>query len=117
MLREKAVDAFKGLAEESEDESEAEAGFLKPRSKDEKEAEEEDEEYRKFLLEMGGGEAEVRRVLGIGASAYTPTETVDKDVKEEGKKKKKEKKEKKEKKAAGPNKEKKEKADDDFLMK
>ena len=114
MLREKAVDAFKGLAEESDDESEAEAGFLKPRSKDEKEAEEEDEEYRKFLLEMGGGEAEVRRVLGIGASAYTPTETVNEDVKEEGKKKKKEKKEKK---AAGPNKEKKEKADDDFLMK
>lgn len=27
---------------------------------------EDDEEYRKFLLEMGGGEEEVRKILGMG---------------------------------------------------
>lgn len=116
MLREKAVSAFKGLADDSDDEEEAEAGFLKPRTKDEKEAEEDDEEYRRFLLEMGGGEAEVRKILGMGEqAAWTPAEEAEVEVKEDGKKKKKDKKDKKA--LGGADKEKKEKADDDFLMK
>jgi protein KRI1 len=76
-----------------------------------------DEEYRRFLLEMGGGEDEVRKILGIGESAIH-TVRVEEDEDEvtepavaeaaEGKKKKKVKSEE--------SKEKKAKQDDDFLM-
>ena len=113
-LRNEAVSAFKSLAEESEDDEE---GGLVRREKEEVEVDLDDEEYRRFLLEMGGGEDEVRKILGIGESAIH-TVRVEEDEDEdapaadmevtEGKKKKKVKTEK--------SKEKKAKQDDDFLM-
>jgi len=113
-LRNEAVSAFKSLAEESEDDEE---GGLVRREKEEVEVDLDDEEYRRFLLEMGGGEDEVRKILGIGESAIhtirveededEPAPAAETDV-TEGKKKKKVKTEK--------SKEKKAKQDDDFLM-
>ena len=113
-LRNEAVSAFKSLAEESEDDEE---GGLVRREKEEVEVDLDDEEYRRFLLEMGGGEDEVRKILGIGESAIHTVrveEGEDEDAPAadmevtEGKKKKKVKTEK--------SKEKKAKQDDDFLM-
>jgi len=67
------------------------------------------------LLEMGGGEDEVRKILGIGESGIHNVRVEEDEVEEpveaevaEGKKKKKVKSEK--------SKEKKAKQDDDFLM-
>lgn len=116
-LRNEAVSAFKSLADESEDDDE---GGLVRREKEEVEVDLDDEEYRRFLLEMGGGEAEVRKILGIGESAiHTVRVEDDADesasasapVAELGEEKKKKKKVKSEK-----SKEKKAKQDDDFLM-
>jgi protein KRI1 len=114
-LRNEAVSAFKSLADES-DEEDAEGGLVR-REKEEQEVDLDDEEYRRFLLEMGGGEDEVRKILGIGESAIH-TVRVEEDDDEatepvvaevaEGKKKKKVKSEK--------SKERKAKQDDDFLM-
>jgi protein KRI1 len=87
------------------------------REKQEEEVDLDDEEYRRFLLEMGGGEDEVRKILGIGESGIhnvrveEDEEVADEPVEAEvaeGKKKKKVKSEK--------SKEKKAKQDDDFLM-
>ena len=113
-LRNEAVSAFKSLADESEDDEE---GGLVRREKEEVEVDLDDEEYRRFLLEMGGGEDEVRKILGIGESAIhtvrveededEPAPAAETDV-TEGKKKKRVKTEK--------SKEKKAKQDDDFLM-
>jgi protein KRI1 len=113
-LRNEAVSAFKSLADES-DEEDAEGGLVK-REKQEEEVDLDDEEYRRFLLEMGGGEEEVRKILGIGESGIhnvrvEEDEVVDEPVEAElaeGKKKKEVKSEK--------SKEKKAKQDDDFLM-
>ena len=115
-LRNEAVSAFKSLADES-DEGDAEGGLVK-REKEEEEVDLDDEEYRRFLLEMGGGEDEVRKILGIGESGIHNVrveEDEDDEVDQpmeaevaEGKKKKKVKSEK--------SKEKKAKQDDDFLM-
>jgi protein KRI1 len=114
-LRNEAVSAFKSLADES-DEEDAEGGLVK-RVKEEEEVDLDDEEYRRFLLEMGGGEDEVRKILGIGESGIhnvrveEDEEVADEPVEAEvaeGKKKKKVKSEK--------SKEKKAKQDDDFLM-
>lgn len=95
----------------------------------------EDEEYRRFLLDMGGGEAEVRELLKTGATGSgfredTPEgdegvadgRTVKEEKKSrEGKKSKKEKKEKEKEKGNKLSKEertaRKAKEDDDFLMK
>ncbi|OWZ60901.1 hypothetical protein AYX15_06854, partial [Cryptococcus neoformans] len=63
-LRQEAVSAFKTLAEESDDESDEE--FIRKREKDAQEVDENDEEYKKFMLEFGGGEEEVRKILGMG---------------------------------------------------
>ncbi|AAW45496.1 ribosome biogenesis-related protein, putative [Cryptococcus deneoformans JEC21] len=63
-LRQEAVSAFKTLAEESDDESDEE--FIQKREMDAQEVDEDDEEYKKFLLEFGGGEEEVRKILGMG---------------------------------------------------
>ncbi|WWC95448.1 hypothetical protein V866_002312 [Kwoniella sp. B9012] len=114
-LKEEAVSAFKALASDDSDDDGDE--FIKKREKDEGEEDMEDEEYRQFLLEMGGGEAEVRKILGMGDQPISTNleETVEdekgeKDVvlskveKEEIAAKKKAKKEKKAKK------------DDEFLM-
>lgn len=125
-LRAGAISAFKSLAEEDEsegdEEGEDDAGFvLKQRKKEDGELEQEDEEYRRFLLDMGGGEEEVRKILGMGdAPAWRADEKIAESSSVPEKKKKK--------KDAVLNKaeteemkrehqEKKEKADDDFLMK
>ena len=114
-LRNEAVSAFKSLADESEEED-AEGGLVK-REKEEKEVDLDDEEYRRFLLEMGGGEDEVRKILGIGENPVN-TVRIDEDeveaeeaapIEVEGKKKKKKVKSEK-------SREKKAKQDDDFLM-
>lgn len=112
-LRNEAVSAFKSLADESEDDEE---GGLVRREKEEVEVDLDDEEYRRFLLEMGGGEDEVRKILGIGESGIHNVRVDEDEVAHEpvkvevgeGKKKKKVKSEK--------SKEKKAKQDDDFLM-
>ncbi|WVW86838.1 hypothetical protein I302_108893 [Kwoniella bestiolae CBS 10118] len=63
-LQEEAISAFNTLA--SDDDESDDGGFIKKREKDEGEEEMEDQEYRQFLLEMGGGEDEVRKILGMG---------------------------------------------------
>ena len=87
------------------------------REKEEKEVDLDDEGYRQFLLEMGGGEDEVRKILGIGENPVN-TVRIDEDeveaeegapIEAEGKKKKKKVKSEK-------SREKKAKQDDDFLM-
>ncbi|WVR07983.1 hypothetical protein IAU60_005026 [Kwoniella sp. DSM 27419] len=118
-MREEAVSAFKGLADDSDDED-----VIQRRDKDEVEVEQDDEEYRQFLLEMGGGEEEVRKALGMGDQPVTARLTDDDDDEEDGQQpvkqrttaalSKVEKAELKAKKQA--KKEKKAKADDDFLM-
>ncbi|WVQ84513.1 hypothetical protein IAT38_006667 [Cryptococcus sp. DSM 104549] len=127
-LREEAVSAFAALAgdesdEDDEDEGEEDAGFvLKKRKADEKEVDEDEEEYRKFLLEMGGGEEEVRKVLGMGdapAMRLAVMESSDEEDAGEGQKEmqamsKVEREELERKKAE--KKAKKAKEDDDFLM-
>ncbi|WWC73610.1 uncharacterized protein I206_107582 [Kwoniella pini CBS 10737] len=62
-IQEDAISAFKSLADDVSDE---EADFITKRDRDEGEENMEEEEYRKFLLEMGGGEDEVRKILGMG---------------------------------------------------
>lgn len=64
LLRQEALDAFKSFAAD-ESEGEEDDGFLKKRVKSEHELKEEEAAYRKFLLESGGGEDEVRKVLGL----------------------------------------------------
>jgi protein KRI1 len=113
-LRNEALSAFKSLADDSDDEDD-EGGLVK-REKDEVEVDLDDEEYRRFLLEMGGGEDEVRKILGIGENNALKNVLVEEEEEEvvqptevtEGKKKKKAK--------SAVNKEKKAKQDDDFLM-
>lgn len=62
--RDEAVNAFKAFAgSDSEDEAE---DLLVKREMAPEEAEEDSEAYRQFLLEMGGGEEEVRKALGMG---------------------------------------------------
>ena len=62
-LRAEAINAFKDLnGDDDDDEDNFE---LSARPKPDKEVEREVNEYRAFLLEMGGGEEEVRRTLGL----------------------------------------------------
>jgi protein KRI1 len=147
-LKKEAVAAFSALAaEDSDDEGDfvpvkragpkggAGAEGVGKAGEDEELGEE--EEYRRFLLDMGGGEEEVRELLKTGAtgsgfredtpegeegSADGKTVKEEKKIKE-GKKSKKEKKEKENEKGKGnklSNEERtarKAKEDDDFLMK
>ncbi|ODN99162.1 hypothetical protein I350_07320 [Cryptococcus amylolentus CBS 6273] len=81
-LRQEARSAFAGLAEESDDNDSDGEGFLKKRDKEGDEVDADDEEYRKFLLEMGGGEEEVKQLLGMGDQPAI-LQTVDDDDEEE----------------------------------
>ncbi|WRT69784.1 uncharacterized protein IL334_006775 [Kwoniella shivajii] len=63
LMQEEAISAFQSLADGESDE---EGDFIKKRDKNEGEEEQDDDEYRQFLLEMGGGEDEVRKILGMG---------------------------------------------------
>lgn len=115
-LRQEAVSAFKTLAAESGDESDED--FIHKRETDDQEIDEGDEEYKRFMLEFGGGEEEVRKILGMGdqpailkvlgdegEEGEEEKSAVSKIEKEEMKRQKQEKKAKKA------------KDDDDFLMK
>lgn len=128
MLREGAVNAFKSLAAESEDEDDGDGFLLKARDKEEVDEGKDDEQYRRFLLEAGGGEEEVRKILGMGqqpgwAGADEEEEVIATDgvPTKEKKKKKKSKKDNGEQeevlKERKERKERKDKNDDDFLMK
>jgi protein KRI1 len=70
LLRQEALDAFKSFGAD-ESEGEEEDGFLQKRVKTENELKEEEAAYRQFLLESGGGEDEVRRVLGFQPKTST----------------------------------------------
>ncbi|WVQ95967.1 hypothetical protein IAU59_003066 [Kwoniella sp. CBS 9459] len=117
LLRQEAVSAFKSLGDDSDEEGD----FIQKRDKEAEDPEQDDVEYRQFLLEMGGGEDEVRKVLGMGDQPISGIVADEDDEGEErydeakqsalSKVEKAELKAKKEKK-----KEKKAKADEDFLM-
>lgn len=115
-LRNEAVSAFKALAEDSDDDGDGDDGLLQKREKQDVEVDEDDEEYRRFLLEMGGGEEEVRKILGMGDQPVQTARLSDDDEEQEAtvpavmqpKKLTKRAIKKKERKA---------KEDDDFLMK
>lgn len=115
--RKEAVSAFNALAD---DESEEEEGFLVKRANDAEEVEDDTAAYRAFLLEMGGGEKEVRNALGIADQPLTDyrEDLSDAESKQEKKPEKKAKKEKK--KVATEDREvrraKRVQADEDFLM-
>lgn len=90
------------------------------REKDEEEADQDDEEYRRFLLEMGGGEAEVRKILGMGEQPVPAVRLDEDEDVTEGLAADAEVSEKdlrKQKKKAAKRQERKVKEDDDFLMK
>ncbi|RXK37989.1 hypothetical protein M231_04775 [Tremella mesenterica] len=63
-LRAETVDAFKALVKDDDEDEDGEGFVLQPRPVVEHERDQ--DEYRKFLLEMGGGEEEVRKLLGMG---------------------------------------------------
>jgi protein KRI1 len=98
-LREEAVNAFKSFGggdpeDEGEDVLEIKASGVA--------VENGEDEYRRFMVEMGGGEEEVRKVLGANTSSSPePAAKVEVPIDVKVKVKK----------------ERKEKADDDFLMK
>ncbi|WWC65922.1 uncharacterized protein I303_108544 [Kwoniella dejecticola CBS 10117] len=115
-IQEDAITAFKLLAD---DESDEEGDFITKREKGEGEDDMEEAEYRQFLLEMGGGEDEVRKILGMGDQPISTTlveESITGDEKAEKTEpiSKAEKAEQKAKKKA--KKERKTKNDDEFLM-
>jgi protein KRI1 len=119
-LREEAVNAFKSFGGEGEeDEDEDDVLEVKGGGKLVEGGGEAGDEYRKFMLEMGGGEEEVRKVLGIvtnEAVSNGEDESSDEEeriVKLETKPAKKAKKGE----VTGVKKARKAKADDDFLMK
>ncbi|KAL1412555.1 Kinetochore protein Spc24 [Vanrija albida] len=114
--RAEAVSAFQAVGE-SDDDSDDE-GFLQKREKDDGEEDDDDEAYRGFLLEMGGGEAEVRHALSMADQPLTHNREDSEDEEEETKKSKKKEKlsaEEKEAKKA-QRRAKKAQADEDFLM-
>lgn len=69
LVRAEALSAFHTFADEDEEEGDFQ---LKPRKGgDDQIKEEDDGEYRRFMLEMGGGEEEIRRVLGTAKHPAT----------------------------------------------
>ena len=111
-MRKDAIDAFKSFAGDDADDGEDDFAPVK-REKDEKEEDEADEGYRQFLLEMGGGEDEVRRLLGMGDQPVSHVRDVAEELEgqTQGEEKKKESSKKREKRLA-----KKKQDDDSFLM-
>ncbi|KAJ9094327.1 hypothetical protein QFC19_008013 [Naganishia cerealis] len=65
-LRAEVTKAFHTAIGEDEDQEEDDDGFLVKRDRTDTEKDEEKEAYRKFLLANGGGEDEVRKLLGLG---------------------------------------------------
>ena len=65
-MRQDAIKAFKSVEEPAESDE-----LLAIRPQDEIQEQEEAAEYRRFLLEMGGGEEEVRKILGLDPAALT----------------------------------------------
>ena len=79
-MRKDAIDAFKAFGEDGDEDD-----FVPvKRQKEEKEVDEADEGYRQFLLEMGGGEDEVRRLLGMGDQPVSHVRDVEEETPEAG---------------------------------
>ncbi|ORX37669.1 hypothetical protein BD324DRAFT_622820 [Kockovaella imperatae] len=68
-IRQDAIEAFKSLNDEGDDEDEFD---FTERPKTDADEEKEAKEYRQFLLEMGGGEDEVRKLLGLQEDKPNP---------------------------------------------
>lgn len=106
-----ALSAFAAFAESDDEDGEV----LKKRERGEDEEAEDDAAYRQFLLEMGGGEAEVRATLGMADAPVTDY----REFEDEKPKKEKEGKEVSAEKAAkreAKRKAQRARADEDFLM-
>lgn len=66
-LREEVTKAFHtAIGDDEVDEEDEDGGFLVKRNRTDIEKDAEKEEYRRFLLANGGGEDEVRKLLGLG---------------------------------------------------
>lgn len=79
--REDALSAFKAFGDEVEQDDDD--GFMRKREKGEDEVQEDDEAYRAFLLEMGGGEQEVREALGMAGGPVTDYRADEEEEEEE----------------------------------
>ena len=75
-LRQDAIAAFKSLDDEEEGEDDFD---FTERPRTNAEEEREAQEYRKFLLDMGGGEDKVRKLLGFSGGQVDVEETEDVD--------------------------------------
>ncbi|CAK9783244.1 hypothetical protein CC85DRAFT_310258 [Cutaneotrichosporon oleaginosum] len=106
--------AFAAFGDDDSDDGEV----ITKREKDDSEDEAEDAAYREFLLEMGGGESEVRAALGMADAPVTDYREFEDDEKPKKKKKEEEKEMSEEKRAKkeAKRKAKRAKADEDFLM-
>lgn len=102
--------AFAAFGDDDTDDGEV----ITKRDKDGDEDEAEDAAYRQFLLEMGGGEAEVRAALGMADAPVTDFREYEDDDKP--KKKEKEMSDEKSAKKAAKRQAKRAQADEDFLM-
>lgn len=110
--REDALSAFAKFAEDDSDEEEV----LKKRERGADEEAEDDAAYRQFLLEMGGGEQEVRAALGMADAPITDYREDEEEKEGKEKKKDKEMSEEKRQKREAKRAAKRAKADEDFLM-
>jgi protein KRI1 len=111
-MRKDAIEAFKNFGGDGAEDDEDDFAPVK-REQDEDEQDEADAGYRQFLLEMGGGEDEVRRLLGMGDQPVSHVRDVqdEAEASQAGEEKKKESEKKKQKRLA-----KKRQDDDSFLM-
>lgn len=77
-LRDEVTKAFH-TAIGGDDEEEDDDGFLVKREKTEMERDEDKEAYRRFLLANGGGEDQVRELLGLGGEEVDEQDEVSDD--------------------------------------
>jgi protein KRI1 len=76
-LRDEVTRAFHTAIPDDEEEEDEEDGFLVKREKTDGERDAEKEAYRRFLLANGGGEDQVRELLGLGGDAEDQGEVSD----------------------------------------
>ena len=66
-LRAETLNAFRSFVDDEKHDASSDDDEFVPKKRGEAKDDEEDEdEYRNFLLEMGGGEDQVRKLLGMG---------------------------------------------------
>ncbi len=78
LLRQEALSAFQKFGEDEDSDDEAEGGLVVRRANGSDDVEvdvnnkgKRDQGYREFLLEMGGGEEEVRELLGVAQTKWS----------------------------------------------